>query len=70
MTKLLKYAYLISEETYPLLRNHPEFKQIRRLIQSNTNYLPAFLDQLRESNPRLLRVSPQIKLRRSFIKLL
>lgn len=44
------------EDSLAFLRQQPQFNQMRTLIQQNPALLPPFLQEIRQSNPRLLQM--------------
>lgn len=57
-----------SGDPLEFLRNQPQFQQMRHVIRENTALLPAFLQQIRESNPRLFELITQNQAR--FVQML
>ena len=51
-----KLTFTIVGDPLEFLRSQPQFQQMRHVIRENTALLPAFLQQIRESNPRLFEV--------------
>ena len=47
---------LFADDPLAFLRTQPQFMQMRQVVQQNPNLLPTILQQIRQSNPRLLQV--------------
>lgn len=58
----------VSGDPLEFLRSQPQFQQMRHVIRENTALLPAFLQQIRESNPRLFELITQNQAR--FVQML
>jgi len=46
----------MTDDPLAFLRSQPQFMQMRQVLMQNPNLLPQILQQIRQSNPRLLQV--------------
>ena len=52
----ISFFFLQGESGIEFLRNQPQFRELRRLVQQNPQTLPQLLQQIGQDNPDLLQV--------------
>ena len=56
----ISFFFLQGESSIEFLRNQPQFRELRRLVQQNPQTLPQLLQQIGQGNPELLQVQCKV----------